>query len=206
MLRTRAVQDTNLFITPEELETILNTDFFVKKESALLKISDCFAGLRDRLSQLAGQNKAFFPPGAVETVGKISRGERYCSLPYLVLDYPAVFARGGSFAFRTIFLWGRYFSFTVLISGEYYSKYRSRLPAINLLSGKDFYLFTGADPYEHHFEEGNYQPVDKPALQADSFKNRDFFKLARKLDLERSGEMQEYGVETYRLFLEAMNR
>ena len=49
---------------------------------------------------------------------KISKGEKYNDLPYVVLDFPAFFAKTGVFALRSFFLWGRGFVISLHISGD----------------------------------------------------------------------------------------
>jgi hypothetical protein len=51
--------------------------------------------------------------------GKISRGENYQLLPYIILDYPSYFSRNNIFAVRTMFWWGNFFSITLHLSGDH---------------------------------------------------------------------------------------
>lgn len=59
------------------------------------------------------------PEAVLKTGGKISRGENYLGLPWLVLDYPRHFTKDHIFAVRTLFWWGRFFSTTLHISGNW---------------------------------------------------------------------------------------
>ena len=48
---------------------------------------------------------------------KISKGENYKGLPWVMLDYPRVFGKEDVYAIRTFFLWGHAFSITLHLKG-----------------------------------------------------------------------------------------
>ena len=50
---------------------------------------------------------------------KISKGENYRGLPYVMLDYPRLFGREEVLAIRTFFWWGHGFSVTLHLKGGY---------------------------------------------------------------------------------------
>ena len=50
---------------------------------------------------------------------KISKGENYKDLPYVMLDYPRCFQKEKTIAIRTFFWWGNFFSINLQLSGEY---------------------------------------------------------------------------------------
>ena len=54
---------------------------------------------------------------------KISRGENYNGLPYVMLDYPRCFGKEDVFAMRTMFWWGNFFSITWHLKGKYSKEY-----------------------------------------------------------------------------------
>ena len=58
---------------------------------------------------------------------KISKGENYKGLPWLVLDYPRYFNKEDIFAIRTLFWWGNFFSITLHISGKYKMRYEKKI-------------------------------------------------------------------------------
>src|ERR1700694_4525035 len=89
---------------------------------------------------------------------KISRGENYLGLPYLVLDYPRQAAGDGLFFIRTMFWWGHYFSSTLHLSGLYTERFREAI-AFSYQKLGDYSAGIGQDPWVHHFGEGNYRPV-----------------------------------------------
>src|SRR6187402_1143085 len=68
-----------------------------------------------------------FPEEIFRTDPKISRGENYKGLPYVILDYPRLFGREDVFAVRTMFWWGHSFHVTLHLKGKYQAMF---LPVI----------------------------------------------------------------------------
>lgn len=61
-------------------------------------------------------------PDAVFLAGpKISKGESYLGLPYVVLDQPRFFGKEEVFALRTFFWWGNSWTITLHLKGTYKS-------------------------------------------------------------------------------------
>ena len=58
---------------------------------------------------------------------KISKGEKYKGLPWVMLDYPRIFGKEDIMAIGTRFWWGHYFSVTLHLKGGYLRTY---LPVI----------------------------------------------------------------------------
>ena len=91
---------------------------------------------------------------------KISRGENYKGLPWVMLDYPRVFGKEDVFAIRTMFWWGHAFSVTLHLKGEWK---RLFLPVI--IDRKDAFAAAGfqwgvmEDEWEHGHTGDNYRPM-----------------------------------------------
>ena len=91
---------------------------------------------------------------------KISRGENYLGLPYLVLDYPRLSSSSDLFFIRTMFWWGKFFSSTLHLSGAHADRYRGRIgSAWKRLA--DHSVGINDDPWVHHFESSNYRKVSE---------------------------------------------
>ena len=117
---------------------------------------------------------------------KISKGENYKGLPYLVLDHPRYFEKDNNFAIRSLFWWGNFFSITLHLSGNYKKMYESKIyTSFMLLKEEDFFICISPDQWEHHFEINNYLPLDE--IDNAQFKkyisDKEFIKLAKKIPL-----------------------
>ena len=95
-----------------------DTDFLLTKARVSQKVQTLLNQTHDQLKQYVAAERFTFPEGTSAQAGKIARGENYRQLPYLLLDYPRLFAREDVFALRTMFWWGQFFSVTFQLGGE----------------------------------------------------------------------------------------
>ena len=187
-----------LAFSPQEAELIQNHEWILTKQSALGKIEELFA---EQVEIIKG-NFPFLVKelGAVaSSKPKISRGEKYLGLPWVMLDYPAVFGKDDIFAVRTMFWWGHFFSVTLHLSGSYKKLFEEKVRTA-LTSDKDspFYLSVGADQWAHHFDGTNYRPT--PEYLAENLPNQrsNFLKVALKFPLNEWEKMESNLLYAYR--------
>src|SRR3954452_928432 len=100
-------------LTAYESELVRDSKVLLTKNIIIEKVYRLFgqlaSGYQDRLaaSPVVGLN-------AVQA--KISRGENYRGLPYVMLDYPRIFSKDHTFAIRSFYWWGNFFSITLQLS------------------------------------------------------------------------------------------
>ncbi|HUS03429.1 MAG TPA: hypothetical protein VMY77_16935, partial [Chitinophagaceae bacterium] len=99
-------------LSPEELELVNTTQWILSKHAITKKVYDLFGDLSLELKNEAHSYNYLFPENLQYQSGKISKGENYRLLPYVILDYPAFFWKDRIFAIRTMFWWGNFFSVT----------------------------------------------------------------------------------------------
>ena len=138
---------------------------------------------------------------------KISKGENYKGLPWLVLDYPRYFTKENVLAIRTLFWWGNFFSITLHLSGNYKTKYEKKIiDSFRSLKEENFSVCINEDQWEHHFETTNYLPVH--ALTGSQFREiilkRPFIKLAKKIPLEQWNEVEKKLLEIFSQFINTL--
>jgi hypothetical protein len=125
---------------------------------------------------------------------KISKGENYKGLPYLMLDYPRLFEQDNIFAIRTMFWWGNFFSVTLHLSGAYKKEAEEKLIAgYEVMKEKGYYCFINEDQWEHHFEKDNailLSGLSKIDFEK-TVRERSFIKLANKISLQQWDDTEE---------------
>ena len=105
--------DTPKIRLSKEEEALINrTDWILTKNHILQKVKQLFSNLQSR-QHLILQGMLSLQPEIVNSSPKISKGENYKGLPWLVLDYPRLFEKESFFAIRTLFWWGNFFSTTL---------------------------------------------------------------------------------------------
>jgi hypothetical protein len=169
-------------LSAHELEIIQDQQFLSTKASASAKIHDLLVSTRYSLEATYSGVNHFQKQKGLFKQGKISKGENYLGLPYQVLDYPAYFSKTDTFAFRTMFWWGNYFSATLHLEGISHQLYKQKfIDNIDRLVSKEIYICVGPTPWQYHFDSDNYQLLNTRHQQ--HLAEGDFLKLSKKLEL-----------------------
>ncbi len=119
---------------------------------------------------------------------KISKGENYKGLPYLMLDYPRLFDKETIFAIRTMFWWGNFFSITLHLAGSYKNQFEDKcISALAILKTHDFFTCIHPEERDHHFDPSNYTAIKYlDQLQWEKIiKEKSFIKIAKRYSLHQ---------------------
>jgi hypothetical protein len=150
--------------------------------------------LQDKQEQFLLAQPEFEFPVIASSIPKISRGENYMGLPYLVLDYPRIFEKDHTSAIRTMFWWGNFFSITLHLSGKYKAGYENDiLNAYDELREAGYYCCINQTEWEHHFQPGNYQSLKKMSYNdfEKAVQEKSFLKIAYKFTLDKWNDAPE---------------
>jgi hypothetical protein len=180
----------------QEVVVMKDIDFLLTKYMILEKIKEMFIQIRDHLNETS-LNIPFDSPG------KISRGENYRQLPYLVLDYPAEFNGEHIFTFRTMFWWGHFFSATLHLQGDHLEEYRAAIEKnIAKLLNQSIYIGINKSPWEYHYGKDNYVLLE---INHDThIQTCDFLKLSQKYELTDWQMVPQHVFRFYKLMIEVL--
>lgn len=181
-------------ISEEEMTLLNNTEWILTKRLLIEKVSDLFGILYTSFKKYPKPFNQVFPAGSDIMPGKISRGENYRSLPYVILDYPAFFCKEDILVIRTMFWWGHFFSITLQLSGSIKRKFIGDQYLISSwIKSKEYFICINKDPWEHHFESDNYVLASAITNEqiAEIWKNP-FFKISKKLPISDWIYAEEY--------------
>ncbi len=171
-------------LTPLENKILISPDVLLAKASVINKVWKLLEQTQSDLEKLNHENSMLLPKEIDLISGKISRGENYQQLPYLILDFPALFSKKDIFAYRTMFWWGHFFSFTLHLQGIYLEKYRQPLiQNASNISDLEVFFCVGRTPWQYHYEPDNYQRLSE--IDLDHLKTCKFLKLSKKIDVDR---------------------
>jgi hypothetical protein len=199
----------NFSLTPEERAVAFDAVWIYRKNSVMAKVMELMGRLHRELAADAASAVFSFPENCLQLGAKISKGERYKELPYVILDYPRYFSRDNIFAFRTMFWWGHYFSCTLHLSGGVKTQYTQALAAGHaLLAAHHFQAYVPDDPWQHDFGDGNYREVAAfTAGEWSAFvEERGFIKLAKPFELEMWEKIIPGVVSAYAVLLAVLGR
>lgn len=191
-------------LSADELELIGNAEIILTKNRIMQKIRLLLEAL-GQLQEMQSRQDKSFPEELTRIPPKVSRGENYLGLPWLILDYPRAFSKENTCAIRTMFWWGKSFSITLQLSGHYKSVWENKLVAARQMFS-DALLCVNDDPWVHHFEKGNYVPVNN--MLPDEFRKgilqKDFLKISFVTSIQEPEKAIEILSGYYRKFLELM--
>ena len=176
--------DSNLQLSKQEFELLNNAEWILTKNVVVKKAQRLLEEVQQNITDYSNQIPSIFPSEVMKVSPKISKGENYRGLPWLMLDYPRYFDKENIFAIRTMFWWGNFFSSTLHLSGEYKQQFsRGIVTAYEKLHANAVYVCIHEDPWHHHFEKENYVPVKNfTAVEfAALIAERPFIKLSREL-------------------------
>ena len=163
--------DAKVQFTADEMRLVSDPAWILTKNSIIRKVVEVFG-------ELSGEWRGML---VWDGDPKISRGEQYKGLPWVMLDYPRVFGKEDVLAVRTMFWWGHYFSVTLHLKGSYL---RSYLPVImsnrGLLEAAGFWPGTSEDEWEHDHRPGAWEMGD-----------RHFLKVSARCELDQSELLAE---------------
>lgn len=175
---------SKIALSEKELLMLQDADWILTKQRIIDKVSALLAQMVPVINQKF-QHLSMLSDDIRASVPKISKGEQYLGLPYVILDYPRVFNGDDVFALRSMFWWGNFISVTIQLSGRY-----KRLISVALdsegVSDPAFFIGINPDPWQHHFKETNYRLAHtmSGAEQACIFEELETLKLALKFDLK----------------------
>ena len=185
------IEFSKLTLSDEEQLLVNNSEWILTKRIIIDKVNQLMGTLSEKQKQVIEKEKAALPLAVVQSTPKISRGENYLQLPYMILDYPRCFDGENIFAIRTMFWWGNFFSITLQLSGIYKKLYEQKIVTNIDSLNKDFFICVNESQWHQHFEKSNYIPLKQ--FTADAFAknilNKSFIKIAIQYPLQSWNEL-----------------
>ena len=142
---------------------LINVTEIFKHKPAIMKKAESY--LEELRSALAAELKAHpkpYPPDTDLTKGQIARGENHKGFPFLSLDIPQKFSKTEFFTYRTLFWWGHYLGFSLILKGPDLDTYLNRLKEFRQDAAcENVYLSQHASPWEWEFSENHFSKVSE---------------------------------------------
>ena len=191
-------------LSPEERELVMNAGWILTKNNILQKINGQLAELQSAQQEYLQNFSQSLPAAIMHSSPKISKGENYKGLPYLILDYPKYFDQSAVFAIRTMFWWGNFFSTTLHLAGIFKEEFQEKIiAAFPLWQENGFSCCVNQEQWEHDFEPGNYKPAAALSLTefGNQIRNKSFCKVAKRIHLDNWEELPGLLLADYKLLV-----
>ena len=194
------IQQTKIQFLPAEMELVSSPDIILTKNAILQKIKSFFEEVQMKQYYILKKYSSQLPEEVLKISPKISRGENYKGLPWLVLDNPRHFKHNNIFAIRIMFWWGNFFSITLHLSGNNKAGLLKKITGhFSLLGENHFYLYTGQKEWEHDIEPDSYKRIasfNKDELEKVVNENN-FLKLAVKFPIDSFEAIEDKLLRNY---------
>ena len=195
-------------LSKRELEIVQDSNWILTKQQIIAKVFNLFNEQVPVIQHQIKASGADLPSEILAAVPKISRGENYLGMPWVTLDYPAVFGKENIFAFRTMFWWGNFISVTLHLQG----KYRQLLPKLTtgdfVNQDSELFICVNSNAWHHHFEPGNFIPLkeccEKEIQQL--ITSNLFIKLAVKIDLKEWNSISNHLAVAYKRMMQLLEK
>jgi hypothetical protein len=188
----------NVSLSAFEKQLVMDAGFILTKNTIIQKVYQLFG----ELSHGYQKNSLLqsLPAEILIQSPKISRGENYEGLPYVMLDYPRCFGKEDVFAIRTFFWWGHFFSCTLQLKGKYKGLFQSVLMQ-NMKNGMMDSLGINITEEEwiHHLNDEHIQ-----IIKSDSeinFNTKNLIKISSKLNLNEWDFAEDFLLNCFNRYL-----
>ena len=181
-------KDAKIQLSPAEMDLVRNAGLLLTKNAIIDKVYLLFGDVAEQVRGELGPSP------------KISRGENYQGLPWVMLDYPRVFSKEDTLAIRVFFWWGNFFSITLHLKGNYQARYKqSILDNLSLLENFGFHLCISNDEWRHEFTVDNYVPVQEIGytMLNEMLQSGSFCKLSVRISLDQWSQIKKILFELY---------
>lgn len=199
------MKSAKINVSEDELELMLNKEWLFQKRRIIEKVYEFFSVLHDEYNLIATEKKSTLSYLPVNRMGKISRGENLGGLPYLVLDYPALFSKKKIIAIRTLFWWGNFFSISLHLSGLDVQP-EGTMPWLRYFKDHQFSINASGNEWNQEFNEGSFESFNRDfVVYANTIAGNGIFRVAYNASLTNWPEAQKVlidGFEKIITFLE----
>lgn len=188
-------------LNTQEIDYLQDRDFLLSKRRITDKLIALLEEVRANLRKEFQAAPLDLEEAMDVKIGKISKGENYRGLPYLVLDFPKLMEQEQILALRTMFWWGHTFSCTLHVQGDIWEKYKENVFAqSHLLEGQAVYVCVHENPWEYHFGSDNYRLWEELVDEKEILLQKYFLKLSRQCPLDSYPALSHFVLETWRLY------
>ncbi|WP_375578069.1 hypothetical protein ABWH96_13605 [Marivirga tractuosa] len=178
--------------TTQELDLASDPTILLIKYRMMEKVWDFLEEMQEEIRKELEPFTGKLPKELNLVHGKISKGENYKRLPFMMLDFPAFFTKDDILAFRTMFYWGNFISSTFHLQGQFLKKYGKALIE-NFKNHKEVFFCVNNSPWNYDYKSNNYVLLNEINIEEleDYLQNTDFIKLSIKFPVDEMPERKQ---------------
>ncbi len=195
----------NIKLSVAEYELAGNKEILLLKNEIIQKVKIFFGELcNDFRNEILACQSNLITPLSLD-FQKISRGENHEGLPFVILDFPAIFSKEEVFAIRSLFWWGNFCSITLHLKGKYKIAYMPKI--LEAKQSDDWLIGMSGNEWEHSIEKNHYEFLRNCDRESENFQmnlRKPFFKMAKKMDLSNWDAIPGFFKENFQEILKML--
>ncbi len=193
-------ESAKLSLSAFEQQLVSDANWILTKNRIIEKVYLLFGNLSEHYKQEPLLQQ--LPEEIITASPKIARGENYEGLPYVMLDYPRCFGKEDTFAIRTFFWWGNFFSITLQLKGKYVRQYADVIQNnVNKNTNEELWINVNDEEWQHHFRNDNMMRI---ANLQQNISDKKILKLAVQYKLEDWDNVETKLTASFQLLLELL--
>lgn len=173
------MEASKIHLSSTEIELMQNAEIILTKNRVLKKIRVLLEDVQEQQIHFVRNNR--LNDEIFRVSPKISKGENYLGLPYLILDYPRQSSGHNFFFIRTMFWWGNYFSCTLHVARHSREMVKEKIK-MSYSHLKNNYVSISADEWVHDLKASDFRKIDSMSKEEfeESCENFSHLKIACK--------------------------
>ncbi|NCI47487.1 hypothetical protein [Sediminibacterium soli] len=176
-----------IMLSPTERQLVVDAGWILTKNAVIEKVYALFGQTSAEYGLLLDRHPKLKTDAGPRSP-KISKGEQYEGLPWVMLDHPRNFSGQDAFAIRSFFWWGNFCSITLQLSGAYLRQYSENVNRYLAQYPGDWLVCTGEDAWEHHLRADRYVPATTQTVRQEL----PFLKIAKKIPLQEWDRLPDF--------------
>lgn len=194
----------NVKLSSAEIELMNNAMVILTKNKIIQSVYELFGNLSKQFQETIAANK-FLPTEIKNQSPKISKGENYEGLPWVMLDYPRLFNKDNVFAIRIFFWWGNFCSITLHTKGIYNNLIKPSLA--HCIENKQqlnnwFLCCNETTEWRHDFRIDNYASYH--LFKKETIESLNFIKLSKKIPLQEWDNFETFLLDSFNELLSTL--
>lgn len=186
-------------LTKHELDFASSVEYPLTKQNVFTKINRLMHETGLQLSQEFHKNQLIDLAHH-----KITKGERYKEMPYLVMDFPQIKGPDFNIVLRTMFWWGHYFTCSLIVKTSLLDLEKT---AKNIGKLKKAKILTGSNLWEQELETDDYaktSDLSKKQIMK-LLESSNYLKLSCKINLRHYASLSSHATEIYAAWAKALS-
>jgi hypothetical protein len=194
---------TKIQLSAEEMKLVTNSGWILTKHRIIEKVYHLFGNLSEQMQLYLQERSSLLAGEVLRLPPKISKGEQYEALPYVVLDYPRLFSKEDVFAVRSFFWWGNYFSITLHLKGKFQLQCCKKITAaIAEKKLQEHYFSFSGNEFSFNLDGKNYFLINN--TNEDRYKKMEqqpFLKISCKISFEHWDTAEQRLMQSFQHFI-----